>query len=114
MDDIEEDVISLIQKDDSTQQLKDALGMLQETDPEERSESCNRLIAEVAYLLMLRAGERGEYDAAERYSNIASNYLLKVDTSTQKKNKPILASHISGSLTERQIEDDIPVKVTRE
>lgn len=114
MNDVEEHAISLVQEDDSTQQLNDALGLLRETDPERRSESCDRLIAEIAYLLMLRSGKKGDYGAAERFSNIATNHLKKVDTSSQAKCKPILSTHIPGLFTESRIENDIPVKVSRE
>lgn len=109
MSDTEERVINMIEQRDSFENLKDGLATLRNIEAEDRDEFTDQLTAEVAYILMCRAKREGNTDQAQSFSEIAYEYIGKVDTSTQKKCTPILTDHMPDLFHEGIIDRALPV-----
>lgn len=112
MSDTEERVINMIERRDSIENFEDALAKLKNVDSDDRDEFTDRLTAEVAYVLMCRAKREEHFDQAQSYSDVAYEYIGRVDTSTQKKCKPILSDHMPDLFHDGIIDRALPVKIS--
>lgn len=87
-------VINKVERDSSRESLEDSLTMLSDMPESEWSQTAERLVAEIAYLLALDYKREEDTEKSEEYARLSIRRIEGVDTSTLRHSLPILSEHL--------------------